>query len=162
MEWASTAPYNFNNRKSGGMNIMFKKMLVLIMASMLVFSFTLPSLEVDAKPAYKSPRKSFTPTTPQKAPTDNVTRNQPGSPTTTTPGMTTPNRGFFSGGLMKGLLIGGLAGMLFGGMFGGMGAFGNILGFLVNVLAIYFLFIIIKRIVVYFINRRKMNDQKRY
>jgi predicted lipid-binding transport protein (Tim44 family) len=143
---------------------MFKKMLVLIMASMLVFSIALPSLEVDAKGTYKSPRKSFTPTTPQKAPTDNVTRNQPGSPTTKTPGVTTPNtnRGFFSGGIMKGLLIGGLAGMLFGGMFGGMGNFGNILGFLVNILAIYFLFVIIKSIVIYFINRKKLNDQKRY
>jgi hypothetical protein len=58
-------------------------------------------------------------------------------------------------------LIGGMAGMLFGGMFGSMGAMGNIFGFLINILAIYFLFMIIRSIVVYFINRRKTNE-KRY
>jgi predicted lipid-binding transport protein (Tim44 family) len=143
---------------------MFKKMLVLIMASMLVFSFTIPNL-VDARASYKAPRKSYTPTAPQKAPTNNVTRNQPGSPTSKTPGAATPatNRGFFSGGLMKGLLIGGLAGMLFGGMFGGLGAFGNILGLIVNVLAIYLLFVIIRSIISYFIQRKRTNqNQKRY
>jgi predicted lipid-binding transport protein (Tim44 family) len=141
---------------------MFKKMVVLIMASMLVFSFVGPSLVVDAKSSYKSPKKSFTPTQPQKAPTDNVNRNQTGSPTSNTPSVAPANRGFFSGGLMKGLLIGGVAGMLFGGMFGGLGAFGNILGFLVNILAIFLLFVIIKSIVVYFVQRRKLNqNQKR-
>jgi uncharacterized membrane protein len=140
---------------------MLKKLLVLVMASMLVFSVTAPNL-VDAKPSYKSPSKSFSPTQQQKAPTSNVTPKQPASPT----GPAAAKPGFFSGGLMKGLLIGGIAGMLFGGMFGGMGAMGNILGLLVNVLAIFFLFVIIRNIVMYFINRRrlKLNDtnDKRY
>jgi predicted lipid-binding transport protein (Tim44 family) len=142
---------------------MFKKLAVLIMASMLVFSFTVPAL-VDAKASYKAPPKSYTPTQPQKAPTNNVTRNEPGSPTTKTPGATTGTKpGFFSGGLMRGLLIGGMAGLLFGGLFGNMGGLGNILGLLVNVLAIYLLFVIIKNIVFYFIQRRKMNQNpKRY
>ncbi|WP_090789271.1 hypothetical protein [Paenibacillus sp. GP183] len=136
---------------------MLKKMLVLIMASMLLFSVSAPNL-VDAKPSYKSGTKSFSPT--QKAPTSNVTPKQPASPT----GAAAPKPGFFSGGLMKGLLIGGIAGMLFGGMFGGMGAFGNILGLLVNVFAIFLLFVVIRNIVMYFINRRKLNDtnNKRY
>jgi predicted lipid-binding transport protein (Tim44 family) len=64
---------------------------------------------------------------------------------------------------MRGLLIGGMAGLLFGGLFGNMGGLGNILGLLVNVLAIYLLFVIIKNIVSYFIQRRKMNQNpKRY
>jgi hypothetical protein len=137
---------------------MLKKLLVLIMASMLVFSVTAPNL-VDAKPSYRSPSKSFSPV--QKAPTSNVTPKQPASPT----GAAAAKPGFFSGGLMKGLLIGGIAGMLFGGMFGGMGSFGNILGLLVNVFAIFLLFVVIRSIVMYFINRRKLklNDSnKRY
>jgi hypothetical protein len=141
--------------------MMLKKLLVLIMASMLVFSVTAPNL-VDAKPSYRSPSKSFSPV--QKAPTNNVTSKQPASTTTKAPGATAAKPGFFSGGLMKGLLIGGIAGMLFGGMFGGMGAFGNILGLLVNVFAIFLLFVVIRNIVMYFINRRKLNDtnNKRY
>jgi hypothetical protein len=42
-----------------------------------------------------------------------------------------------------------------------MGALGNFFGLLINILAIYFLFMIIRNIVVYFINRRKTNE-KRY
>lgn len=37
---------------------------------------------------------------------------------------------------MKGLMLGGLAGLLFGSLFGGMGMLGNILGLLINALAI--------------------------
>jgi predicted lipid-binding transport protein (Tim44 family) len=153
-----------NYKNSGGKNTMFKKLLVVMMASMLVFSVTAPNL-VDAKKSYSSTKKNFAPTQPQKAPNNNVTSNQPGSPTSKAPGAATPaaKPGFFSGGLMKGLLIGGIAGMLFGGLFGGMGALGNILGLLVNVLAIVVLFVVIKKIVSYFIQRRKMNqEQKRY
>ncbi len=141
---------------------MMKKMVMLLMACMLVFSFTAPNL-VEAKTTYKAPKKSYTPTNPQKAPTDNVTRNDSGSPTAKTPAAATPpaKPGFFSGGLMKGIMIGGLAGLLFGSMFGNLGALGNILGLLVNVLAIFLLFVIIKNIVVYFRNKRKEN-QKRF
>ena len=143
---------------------MFKRLLVLLMASMLVFSVTAP-ISVDAKSSYKSPKKSYTPTQPQKAPTDNVTRTDSGSPTTKTPGAAAPGTkpGFFSGGLMRGLLIGGLAGMLFGGLFGGLGFLGNLLGLLVNVFALVLLFILIRSVITYFINRRKYRDNpKRY
>jgi predicted lipid-binding transport protein (Tim44 family) len=117
---------------------------------------------VDAKglKSYKSPSGSFKQPTKPATSNDNVSKTKPTSPTNGA--NTTANRGFFSGGgLMKGLLIGGIAGMLFGGMFGGMGAMGNIFGLLINILAIYFLFMIIRSIVVYFINRRKTNE-KRY
>jgi predicted lipid-binding transport protein (Tim44 family) len=136
-----------------------KKLLLIIMSSLLIFAVVTPASSVDAKGrgGFKSPSGSFKqPTKPAKS-TDNVSKTKP-----TTPTSPAANRGFFSGGgLMKGLLIGGIAGMLFGGMFGNMGALGNIFGFLINILAIYFLFVIIRKIVVYFIERRKTNE-KRY
>jgi predicted lipid-binding transport protein (Tim44 family) len=135
-----------------------KKMLLIIMSSLLIFAVVAPTSSVDARGrSFKSPAGSFKqPTKPAKS-TDNISKTKP-----TTPTSPTANRGFFSGGgLMRGLLIGGIAGMLFGGMFGNMGALGNIFGLLINVLAIYFLFVIIRNIVVYFIQRRKAND-KRY
>jgi predicted lipid-binding transport protein (Tim44 family) len=135
-----------------------KKLLLVIMSSLLIFAAVTPITSVDARGrSFKSPAGSFKqPAKPAKQ-TDNVSKTKP-----TTPTSPTANRGFFSGGgLMKGLLIGGIAGMLFGGMFGNMGALGNIFGLLINVLAIYFLFVIIRNIVVYFIQRRKTND-KRY
>ncbi|MEW9701675.1 hypothetical protein [Paenibacillus sp. SI8] len=141
---------------------MFKKLVMLLMASMLVFAITMPTL-VEAKSSYKAPRKSYTPTEQQKAPANNVSKNEPSSSTAKTPGATTPVKkpGFFSGGLMRGLLIGGMAGLLFGGLFGGMGALGNILGLLVNVLAIVILIVVIMKIVSFFKQRRN-RDPKRY
>jgi predicted lipid-binding transport protein (Tim44 family) len=138
-----------------------KKLLLVLMSSLLIFALVTPSA-VDAKGArsYKSPSGSFKQPTKPAASKDSVSNTKPTAPTSGT--NTTANRGFFSGGgLMKGLLIGGMAGMLFGGMFGSMGAMGNIFGFLINILAIYFMFMIIRSIVVYFINRRKTNE-KRY
>jgi predicted lipid-binding transport protein (Tim44 family) len=138
-----------------------KKLLLVIMSSLLIFAIVTPSV-VDAKGArsYKSPSGSFKKPTQPASSKDNVSNTKPATPTNGA--NTTANRGFFSGGgLMKGLLIGGIAGMLFGGMFGSMGALGNIFGLLINILAIYFLFVIIRNIIVYFINRRKAND-KRY
>jgi predicted lipid-binding transport protein (Tim44 family) len=132
-----------------------KKLLLVMMSSLLIFAVVTPST-IDAKGSYKSPSGSFKQPTKPATSKDNISKTQPTAPTTPT-----TNRGFFSGGgLMKGLLIGGIAGMLFGGMFGGMGALGNIFGFLINILAIYFLFMIIRSIVVYFIQRRKMNPKR--
>jgi predicted lipid-binding transport protein (Tim44 family) len=65
---------------------------------------------------------------------------------------------------MKGLMIGGLAGMLFGGMLGS-GFMSNMLGLLINVLAIYVLIVAIRGIFLYFRNRRKPahpDDRSRY
>lgn len=140
---------------------MLKKLAAVIMALTLVFSFTAPG-SVDAA-KYKSPKKSFTPTTPSKTTpnTDNTVTRPDGvktTPTTTNPA----KRGFFSGGgLLKGMMIGGLAGLLFGSLFGGMGFLGNLLGFMINILALVVLFVLIRKVVLYFINRRKPNP-KRY
>ncbi|SDE78954.1 hypothetical protein SAMN04488542_102133 [Fontibacillus panacisegetis] len=121
---------------------MLKKMTMIVMAFTLIFAFTSPDL-ADAKRSggFKSGTRSYT-TTPKKSTTTDsnvqkstTTSNNKSSATST--GSNT-KRGFFSGGgFMKGLMIGGLAGMLFGGLFSGMGAFGNLLGLAVNLLAIY-------------------------
>jgi predicted lipid-binding transport protein (Tim44 family) len=143
-----------NNKR----RIQMKKLLLVIMSSLLIFAIVLPT-DADARGrSYRSPSGSFKQPTKPATSKDNISKTKP----TTPAGAATGNRGFFSGGsLMRGIMIGGIAGMLFGGMFGNMGALGNIFGFLINVLAIYFLFVIIRNIVVYFIQRRKTND-KRY
>lgn len=131
----------------------------------IVFAVAAPSPVEAAKPrsgTYKSPKSTYQQPAPKTG--DGISKTQPGTDAgTKAPGTTTtsPSRGFFGGGFAKGLFIGGLAGMLFGGMFGNMGFLGNILGLMVNVLAIVFLFMIIRSIVSYFVNRRKY-DRKRY
>lgn len=161
IEWDESAKTFILTIHLEGHDTMFKKLVMLMMVSMLVFSFTVPTL-VEAKSSYKAPRKSFTPTDQQKAPSSNVSKNEPSNSTSKTPGATTPAKkpGFFSGGLMKGLLIGGMAGLLFGGLFGGMGALGHILGLLVNVLAVVALVVVIMKIVSFFRQRRKLNQYR--
>jgi predicted lipid-binding transport protein (Tim44 family) len=142
-----------------------KKWLVVFMALSLFLSVSAPAI-VDAAPrggksSYSSPKRSVTPTKPNNT-TDNVNKADPNASTakpgtTTTP--PTQNRGFMGGGLMKGLMLGGLAGMLFGGLLGGLGAFGNILGFLVNIAALVILFVLIRRVINYF--RDKSNTTKK-
>ncbi|TYP72588.1 hypothetical protein [Paenibacillus methanolicus] len=139
-----------------------KKSMLLIMAFTLIFAVFAGS--ASAKPrggSFKSPKQSYT-QTPKK--TDNVQQSTSGTKNTASTAATT-KRGFSSGGsFMKGLMIGGLAGMLFGSMFMNMGFMGDFLGLLVNLFAIYLLFVAIRGIVRYFRNRRKPhhpNDQYR-
>ncbi len=68
-------------------------------------------------------------------------------------------RGFFSGGgLMRGLMIGGLAGLLFGGVFANLGAFGSFLGLLINIVAIVFVFNIVRSIIVSIRAKKRKED----
>jgi predicted lipid-binding transport protein (Tim44 family) len=109
----------------------------------------------------KSPKQSFT-QTPKK--TDNVNQTSTGTKTGTTTGATTATKkpGFFSGGsLMKGLMIGGLAGLLFGSMFSGLGAFGEILGLMINLLAIFAIIMLIRVAFVYLRSKRNPPDARR-
>ncbi len=125
-----------------------KRVMMIVMALTLFFAVTAPDF-ADARRGggFKSGARGFT-TTPKKSTTNNV--KQSDSTKGTTAG--TAKRGFFSGGsLMKGLMIGGIAGFLFGGMFGGMGAFGNFLGLMINMLAIYLVVVLIMS----FFRRRK-------
>ncbi|GFN30777.1 hypothetical protein [Paenibacillus xylaniclasticus] len=141
---------------------MFKKGIALFMA--LTLLFVLVNESADAKPrrAIKSPKQSYT-ETPSKS-SNNVSQSNPGTNSGTKSGTTNPStqRGFFSGGsFMKGLMIGGLAGLLFGGIFSNMGFFGNLIGLLINVMAIFALIAGIRAAINYFRNRRYSNNQRR-
>lgn len=57
-----------------------------------------------------------------------------------------PKGGLFSGGLMKGLMLGGLAGLLFGSLLANMGMLGSLLGLMINLAAIYVLFVVIRKV----------------
>lgn len=138
-----------------------RKFVAVLMAFTLIFAITAPSV-VDAKRGggFSSGKRSFT-STPKKSQTDNSvnssnsgTRNQ-NTGTAGTAG-TTGSRGF-GGGFLGGLMMGGLAGMLFGSMLG-EGFLGNMLGLLVNVAAIFILFLVIRSIFTYFTQRRKATD----
>lgn len=119
-----------------------KRVMMIVMAFTLFFAVTAPDFADARRGGFKSGSRGFT-TTPKKSTTNNVKKSD--STKGTTAGTTAgAKRGFFSGGsLMKGLMIGGLAGFLFGGMFGGMGAFGDFLGLVVNMLAIYLVVVLI-------------------
>lgn len=135
-----------------------KKGFMVVLALALFFTLGFGQY-ADAKPrgGFKSPKQSYT-QTPKKS--DNVSQTNPGTKTGTTAGTTKP--GFFSGGsLMKGLMIGGLAGLMFGSLFSGMGAFGNILGLLINLIAIFAVIMLIRVAFAYLRSKRNPPDQRR-
>ncbi|AJY77097.1 membrane protein [Paenibacillus beijingensis] len=139
-----------------------KKGLLMLIAFTVFFAFTAANA-ADAKPrgGLKSPKQSFTSTPSKSSDTGSASSGTKSGSTAASGANTKP--GFFSGGsLMKGLMIGGLAGLLFGSMFGGMGFFGNFLGLIVNLLALFVLFAAIRSVFVYFRNRRKADQRRPY
>jgi predicted lipid-binding transport protein (Tim44 family) len=144
---------------------MWKKITAALLAFGLLFGTAAPAMDIaDAKPRYRSPSKSFTPS-PAK-PRDNVTNspqqsNRVNDGTTARPGTAAGTRPSFGGSLMRGMMIGGLAGLLFGGLFGGLGFLGNILGLAVNLIAIYVLFLLVRGVFRYFTNKNRY-DRRPY
>ncbi|MEB3102736.1 hypothetical protein [Ferviditalea candida] len=148
-----------------------KKTLLVVMSLLVALTFTFSvSQTADAKrsisggiKSYQSPKRSFS-DTPSKTPTqNNISKTDTGKTTNPTSNTTnTPtNRGFFSGGsLLKGMFIGGLAGLLFGSLFSNFGALGDILGLLVNVLAIYAVFLAVRGLFRYMADKRKEKDKR--
>ena len=139
-----------------------KKTLLLILTLTVAFSLSFSTVAEAAKRggSYKSPKRSYTqqPTKPADTTNKVQTGNTGGAGTTKTGAATTGNRGFFSGGsFARGLMVGGIAGLLFGGMFANFGAFGDLLGLMINLLAIYVLFIAIRGIFRYF-RQQKIPD----
>ncbi|AIQ13387.1 hypothetical protein [Paenibacillus durus] len=130
-----------------------KSAMMIVMAFTLFFAAAAPDY-ADARRGgggFKSGQRSYT-TTPNKSTQSNVNKSDSTKGTTAGTTAGTAKRGFFSGGsFMKGMIFGGLAGLLFGGLFGSMGAFGNILGFAVNMLAIY----LVVMLVLSFFRRRQ-------
>ncbi|NGM81327.1 hypothetical protein G5B47_02745 [Paenibacillus sp. 7124] len=137
-----------------------KSAMMIVMAFTLFFVAAAPDY-ADARRGgggFKSGRQGYT-TTPNKAPQSNVSKSDGTKGTTAGTTAGTTNRGFFSGGsFMKGMMIGGLAGLLFGGLFGNMGFFGNLLGFAVNLLAIY---LVVMLVLSLFRRRRRHNYKER-
>lgn len=136
-----------------------KKGILVMMAFALLFTLSFGQTADAAKRGgggIKSPKQSFT-QTPKKA--DGASQSTSGTKSpSTTAGATKP--GFFSGGgLMKGMMIGGLAGLMFGGMFAGMGAMGNILGMMINLIAIAALVMLIVAAFKY-IRRKRTPDTR--
>lgn len=137
---------------------------LLILTVFTVFFVTVAD-EADARRGrFVGPKKSYT-ETPKKAQDSpgQVSRSDAGANTGTKAGANTTGtagtagtqRGLFGGGgFLKGLMIGGLAGLLFGGLFANMGFLGELLGLMINVLAIYFLFVLIRSAWRYFRDRK--------
>lgn len=135
-----------------------KKGILVMMAFVLFFTLGF-SQYADARPrgGIKSPKQGVT-QNPKR--TDDVKQTNPGTKTGATTGTTKP--GFFSGGsLMRGLMIGGLAGLMFGSLFAGWGAFGNILGLMINLLAIFAVIMLIRVAFVYLRSKRNPPDRRR-
>lgn len=141
-----------------------KHLMMVFMAFTLLFgtvSAFAPDYADAKRGGFKSGTKSYT-NTPKKS-DNNVSQSNSNNNSTT--GASTTNRGGFfggGGGFMKGMMLGGLAGMLFGGLFGGMGFLGNILGLLVNVIAIVAIVMLAMALFRAIANRRKPVTHGRY
>ena len=137
---------------------------LLVLTVFTVF-FAAAADEADARRGrFVAPKKTYT-EQPKKAQDNAGTVNRAdsgttsgtkaGANTTGTAGTAGTQRGLFGGGsFMKGLMIGGLAGLLFGGLFANMGFLGELLGLMINLLAIYFLFVLIRAAYLYFRDRK--------
>jgi hypothetical protein len=141
--------------------IKMKKILGALLSLALIFSpvgtvvFQDHTSTVEAK-GYKSGKKSFNNNNNNTTTNNNsFFQKKQDNTTTTNKSATTTKK---PGGLMKGLMIGGLAGLLFGSLFANMGMLGSILGFIINVLAIVVLINVIRKIYVYFKNKKKSEE----
>ncbi|MFD1774332.1 hypothetical protein [Paenibacillus rhizophilus] len=136
-----------------------KNAMMIVMAFTLFFAVAAPDY-ADARRGgggFKSGQRGYT-TTPNKS-QSNVNKSDGTKGTTAGTTAPTTNRGFFSGGsFMKGMMLGGLAGLMFGGLFGNMGFIGNLLGFAVNMLAIY---LVVMLVLSLFRRRRRRNFNER-
>lgn len=136
-------------------------MLVMAFALFVTLGFGMADTADAKRGGAKSSKKSYTQTTPKQDSTSGATQSSTGTKATGTgtgAAATTKSGGLFGGSsLMKGLMIGGLAGMLFGSMFSGMGAFGEILGLMVNLLAIFAVIMVIRAAFVYIKSKKNTN-----
>ncbi|MCM3408689.1 hypothetical protein [Metabacillus litoralis] len=110
---------------------------------------------VSAK-GYKSGKKSFNSNTnsPSLIKKDDTQQN---SSTTTKSNTTTKPK---AGNLMKGLFLGGLAGLLLGGLLSNLGILGSLIGLVINVLAIFAVIFIIRKVFTYFVNKNKRKHKE--
>jgi len=143
---------------------MLKRLSIIMMACVIAFSFSaVGAVDVADAKGYRSSKKSYSPSSNNnttQTPNNGVNKADPAASKTPATNPTQATKpGFFSGGLMKGLLIGGIAGMLFGGLFGNMGMLGNILGFLINMLAIFAVVALAIKLFHYFREKRRYKEE---
>lgn len=134
-----------------------KKWIALFLAlAVFVAPLAFGADDVEAKKSYRSSKKSFnsniTPDKSNNSFNSKTTNNVNSSKTTGTTTTTTSRTG---GGFLSGLMFGGLAGFLFGSMFDGLGAFGALLGLMINGLAIIALIGIVLAAFTYVKNSRR-------
>jgi hypothetical protein len=138
---------------------------LLLLTVFTVFFVTVAETADARRGRFTAPRQTFK-EQPKKVQDNNVSnadRTAAGTKTSAnTTGAAGAQRGFLGGGsFMKGLMIGGLAGLLFGSLFAGMGFFGELLGLMINVLAIYFLFVLVRAVYRYFRDRKTPRESRR-
>ncbi len=109
---------------------------------------------VQAK-GYKSGKKSFNSNTNTNSPSLFKKEDSQQKSTTTKSATTKPK----TGGIMKGLFLGGLAGLLLGGLLSNLGVLGSIIGLFINVIAIFAVIMIIRKIFTYFMKKRKEKEE---
>lgn len=143
---------------------LMKKLMVALLAIVLVISpignFVFQDATVAEAKRYKSGKKGFN--IDQNKKTNNSIIQQKKEPSkTSTNNAKKPNTSN-KGGLMRGLMVGGLAGLLFGSLFANMGMLGSILGFMINALAIVFLFVLIRKVITMLQAKKNIEDENRW
>lgn len=132
---------------------------LLVFAVTMTLSFGFLADSADAKRGggkFKSNKQSFTQqkdtNKSDSAATSQTNRNN----TSTGAAQTTKSGSMFgNSGFMKGMIFGGLTGLLFGSMFANMGAFGEIFGLMINLLAIFAIFMVIRAAWTYVRNNKR-------
>ncbi|MGE8079460.1 hypothetical protein [Peribacillus loiseleuriae] len=140
---------------------MLKKLMTAFLTLSLIFApvggqFLLGQDDTVSAKSYKSGKRSFNTNRSTTNNNSNIQSNKK-SDATTKSNTKAKSNPVAKGGLMKGILYGGIAGLLFGSLFANMGGFGAVLGFMVNVIAIIILISIIRRIYIFFKNKKKEN-----
>jgi len=140
---------------------MWKKALIVLGLFAFTIAVTVPADYADARPRSFSSGKSTFKKNPVQS-QDQVNKSSTTDKSSSSTGTSTNRGGLFSGGsFMKGMMIGGLAGLLFGGFFG-TGFFANMMGFIVNALALFVLFLIIRGIFDAIKRRRQTQNRRRW
>lgn len=127
-------------------------LVMLVMTLFLTLGFGQVADAAKRGGGIKSPKQSYTQTPAKK--TDNVSQTNSGTKAGAAGTAAATTKKSFGSSFMKGMLVGGLAGMMFGGLFGSMGAFGQVLSFMINLIAIAALVMIIVAAFKYIRNRR--------
>lgn len=137
---------------------LFSAILVLTVLFTPVGGFLLgDQLTTASAKGYKSGKKSFNSNTTNNNSPSLFKKDETNQKSSTTTKSNTTAKSK-TGGLMKGLLLGGVAGLLLGGMLSNLGILGSVIGLFINVLAIFAVIFIIRKIFSMIKNKRKSEE----